>query len=448
MKGHGLRLGVGALLTMAASAQVSPLTLTVNNPVTQTVAVNQPYTVGLTLNTSSAYNGNWITYSVSIGTPTWNPPCSYAGGTWSFNPPAVQSGNQFYLPAGTGTYTINFTGNAISDPSTCLINFNLQWGSTTVTAIATVYVMNPYVSASVTPASQVITINQTYTFTGTVTSQLGWTGTVYPSYGTFSANNIWCANPGFYTQGTLTPNTGVSLSANSSFTFSFTGNAIATAPASCSFSFSGTDASNNNLFNAGASFSVVTPKPPVNVSVSPASGTGGAQTFAFTASDANGSKFVSTMQMLFNYGVDGAGACYLQYSPPSNVIYLMNNQGTAWSAGKNLGAAGTLANSQCQLNLAASSVSMSGNNVTANLALTFLAGLPGPQNVYMLTYEPSGLNTGWQQMGTWTTSSVSSQPPVPVSVSPTSGTGPRHNLQLHGFQRQWRQLYHADADHN
>ena len=52
------------------------------------------------------------------------------------------------------------------------------------------------------------------------------------------------------------------------------------------------------------------------------------------------------------------------------------------------------------------------SNVTANLALTFLAGLPGPQNVYMLTYEKSGLNTGWQQMGTWTTSSVSSQPPI------------------------------------
>jgi YD repeat-containing protein len=129
------------------------------------------------------------------------------------------------------------------------------------------------------------------------------------------------------------------------------------------------------------------------------------------------------MYMLINYGVDGAGACYLQYSPSSNVINLMNDQGTAWSAGKTLGAAGTLANSQCQLNLAASSVSTSGNNVTTNLALTFLAGLPGPQNVYMLTYEKSGLNTGWQQMGTWTTSSVSSQPPVPVSVSPASGTG-------------------------
>jgi RHS repeat-associated protein len=129
------------------------------------------------------------------------------------------------------------------------------------------------------------------------------------------------------------------------------------------------------------------------------------------------------MQMLINYGVDGAGACYLQYSPASNIIYLINDQGTAWSAGKNLGTAGTLANSQCQLNLASSSVSTSGNNVTANLALTFLAGLPGPQNVYMLTYEPSGLNTGWQQMGTWTTSSVSSQAPVLVSVSPTGGTG-------------------------
>ena len=88
-----------------------------------------------------------------------------------------------------------------------------------------------------------------------------------------------------------------------------------------------------------------------------------------------------------------------------------------------MGTGGAIANSQCSLNLAASSLSGTGNNLTATLSLTFEAGLPGPQQVYMLSGDNSGLNSNWQQMGTWATSAVSNQPPSLISVTPAAGTG-------------------------
>ena len=52
-----------------------------------------------------------------------------------------------------------------------------------------------------------------------------------------------------------------------------------------------------------------TSQPPVNVSVSPSSGSGmGPQTFAFTSSSVNGSGYINWMGMLINYGV-APGAC-------------------------------------------------------------------------------------------------------------------------------------------
>jgi hypothetical protein len=113
---------------------------------------------------------------------------------------------------------------------------------------------NPYVTASVNPGSQVITVNQTYTFNLTITSQLGWTGWIYPGYlSNGNTGQIACSNPNtgvyFYTQGTLTPSS-ANLPANSSATFTFTGNAISTAPVSCSFYFTASDINGNSgLFN-------------------------------------------------------------------------------------------------------------------------------------------------------------------------------------------------------
>ena len=169
--------------------------------------------------------------------------------------------------------------------------------------------------------------------------------------------------------------------------------------------------------------SLLAQTPPTNVSVSPSSGSGLTQTFAFTSSSPSGYQAIGAVYALFNYGFDGSGSCYFVYYRSSNVIYIINDTGTAWSTAGNLGTGGTIENSQCALNLGASSYSGVSNNLTINLALTFKAGLPGAQIVYMSTGGTDGLSAPWQQMGTWTTSSVSSAPPTLVSATPTSGNG-------------------------
>jgi hypothetical protein len=68
---------------------------------------------------------------------------------------------------------------------------------------------------------------------------------------------------------------------------------------------------------------------PSSVSVSPASGTGTTQTFAFTSSSPNGSGYIQVMFAMFDYGVDGGGACFLAYYPGNNSIALAADDG--WS---------------------------------------------------------------------------------------------------------------------
>ena len=67
-----------------------------------------------------------------------------------------------------------------------------------------------------------------------------------------------------------------------------------------------------------------------------------------------------------------------------------------------VGAATTIENSQCSLNVASSSALLSGNTFTLDLAMTFQAAYAGVKNIYMYAADVSGANSGWQQQGTWT----------------------------------------------
>jgi hypothetical protein len=67
-----------------------------------------------------------------------------------------------------------------------------------------------------------------------------------------------------------------------------------------------------------------------------------------------------------------------------------------------LGTTGTLQNSQCTLNVGASSATLSGNTYTLHLALTFQAGYAGAKSIFGYAGSQGGTNSGWQTMGTWT----------------------------------------------
>jgi hypothetical protein len=143
-------------------------------------------------------------------------------------------------------------------------------------------------------------------------------------------------------------------------------------------------------------------QPPSVVSVTPNSGSGsGPQTFSFVYSDPNGFAYLSTLKVQFTPNGENPNSCFLEYIQSTNSVYLLNDAGTSFLAPMTLGAAGTLQNSQCSVNVGSSSASGSGNNLTLNLALTFTSSFAGTQTIWMKADDNGGLTSGWQIVGSW-----------------------------------------------
>ena len=143
---------------------------------------------------------------------------------------------------------------------------------------------------------------------------------------------------------------------------------------------------------------------PANVSILPASGSGFTQQFTWTASSPLGFANLSDLFALFNASVSGVNACYLHYNRASNLLSIANAAGTAWSSGIVPGGSGITGgfNPYCTLNGSGSSVNASGTQLAVTASVTFQASFGGTWNDYLIAYDNEGLNTTWQQMGTWT----------------------------------------------
>jgi hypothetical protein len=111
------------------------------------------------------------------------------------------------------------------------------------------------------------------------------------------------------------------------------------------------------------------------------------------------------LNILINSSLDGRHGCYLAYDQPSNVLYLVNDEGTALMPGAPLtGIFGSMSNSQCTVKWSnyppLAAVHRDGNT----LQLTFtieLAARADNQIVYVAARDRDGLNnTGWQAIGT------------------------------------------------
>jgi hypothetical protein len=141
---------------------------------------------------------------------------------------------------------------------------------------------------------------------------------------------------------------------------------------------------------------VVTP-----VSVTPSSGVGLNQTFSALYSDLNGFADIGTAMLNVNTSSNLAGGCAVEYVRASNQMFLRNDAGTAWMGPGTAGTAGVLQNSQCTLNLQASSTAPSGTNLTVNYAVSFKTSFFGPKSIFMNAANAS-VTSGWLSTGTWT----------------------------------------------
>jgi hypothetical protein len=95
------------------------------------------------------------------------------------------------------------------------------------------------------------------------------------------------------------------------------------------------------------------------------------QTFTFQFSDSAGWQDLGVVNILINDGLNGLHACYLAYSRPQNVLYLVSDNGDGLLPGLALNGSGTLSNSQCTVTGAGSTAVGSLNALTLTLNLSF-----------------------------------------------------------------------------
>jgi hypothetical protein len=259
-----------------------------------------------------------------------------------------------------------------------------------------------------TPSTESVAAGSNTTYTVTVTPSNGFSGTVSLGVSGLPTGVTGSFNP------TTVPGSGSS-------TLTITAGSGAAA-GSYTATVTGTSGSLSNNTSAGLTITAGSSGgPPVAVSVTPSSGSGSSQTFAFLYTDPNGATDILSTQMDISATLAVNGACYFYYVRALNEIYLASNTG-AWQGPATVGATGTLQNSQCVINAGASSATASGNNLTVNVAVSFTAAYAGAKNVYM-EVQNATVDTGWGLMGTWTAGSSgnSNTPPSPVSVIPNNG---------------------------
>jgi Zn-dependent metalloprotease len=177
------------------------------------------------------------------------------------------------------------------------------------------------------------------------------------------------------------------------------------------------NASQKSGWQARGTWTVPAPGPNA-ASVTPSAGAGLAQVFTLRYSDTAGAANLTSARVRFGAANVDPGTCTANYRPLAGAIELLNDAGTAWTAGT-LGTGTPLSNSQCTLNLAGSTATLSGNDLTVLLNITFSASFAGQKTVYMEATSSGGLSTGWQQRGSWTVE----QPPVLALLSMDSQPG-------------------------
>jgi hypothetical protein len=153
------------------------------------------------------------------------------------------------------------------------------------------------------------------------------------------------------------------------------------------------------------------------VSVTPSDGIGVAQTFSATFSDDAGADDVKLVAVRFGAANVAAGVCTVQYNATTGMARIQSDAGTPgpWTAF----GSGTLANSQCTLDLALSSADASGNNLTLQLHLAFAPAFGGAKTIYLRANSDLGPTTGWVTRGAWTVGGEMDA----ISIAPSNATG-------------------------
>jgi sugar lactone lactonase YvrE len=145
----------------------------------------------------------------------------------------------------------------------------------------------------------------------------------------------------------------------------------------------------------------VGPIAPSTTGTAPFVSSGMTQIFTFTYTHQDAVSQIGVVNALINSALVGSGACYIAYSQPLGVLYLVNDGGTdsGLSAPLILGGAGSVSNSQCTIQGGGSSATVSGNTLTLTLNVTFTPNFMGNKVVYLAGQSVTNASSGWRTAG-------------------------------------------------
>jgi hypothetical protein len=169
---------------------------------------------------------------------------------------------------------------------------------------------------------------------------------------------------------------------------------------------------------------------PVPVSVTPADAQGQEQILDFIIRDPDGPGDISSVLVLIHSSFVSSGACYISAEPGPNLLNLASDSGLQWSAAT-AGSATVLANSQCRLRAAGSSLSVVAGELRLRLDLAFEHAFAGVRQIQVLGADARQLSSGWITLGSFTVlTSTGGAPPVAAMIHPPSASALRQIFSL------------------
>ena len=141
---------------------------------------------------------------------------------------------------------------------------------------------------------------------------------------------------------------------------------------------------------------------PRAVSLKPLHGTGTNGQFSISYTNSGGGATFRAAQLLINSALDGRSACYLGYDRVGNVLYLLNDEGTALldpGIVPNTGA-GTLENARCRISGSGLTMTATGETLTLVMTIAFKPAFNGPRILFTGVQSALG-NSGWEAMASW-----------------------------------------------
>jgi hypothetical protein len=159
------------------------------------------------------------------------------------------------------------------------------------------------------------------------------------------------------------------------------------------------------------------------MTVTPDNGSGYSATFQITIGDPAGGVDVLGANVLFARSVDGRSACWIAFDAASSQLSLASDDISTWSGGAP-GSATGLANSQCAIDLSATSATRTPQGLLITLPIRFSSSFAGVQNIYLRGWSRGSLfPRDYVLAGSFTVVD-----PSAPAISPSSGCG--WNLSL------------------